>query len=639
MKKITFLHVLTIFTILFFILTFFYHQKAKQTAIENVNVKVEDLLLNYQSFRTYVSKVQKPEIYRLQKENIISKEYFHPEILSSTYSAKGVNEFYNESRIKKGLEPIILKFASDNPRNIKNKTTKEESEILKQFNENSDLKSVKKVIDIDGKSSLYIIKPTKRTTKKCMKCHSQPELAPKGLIKIYGAKNGFYEDVGKIRAILSISYPLQEDLKLATQRANYFTFLTLIIFSILLIIVYKFMKNINNKNKELEVLNNYLDKKVDQRTEELNIEKDHIQKILDRNPNIILLSNGNKLIDVNARFLEFFNIKNLKEFTNKYDCISDFFEKFNNIDFPKNKLIDDMKWCEYLIQNQNNTNIVSIKKDIKLYTFSINASILNEETKDILLSLQDITELKDKEKLIVQQSKMASMGEMLTNIAHQWRQPLSMISTTATSVSMQQEYGMLNDDKINKSMNDINNSAQFLSKTIDDFRNFFEKDKIQVEFCIKDVFAKTLQILDGSFRTNTIEVKLDIDSIKVFGLDSELMQVLINILNNAKDVFNTTKMHDKLLYIKAYKEDENIIISIQDNAGGIPDNIIDKIFEPYFTTKHQTQGTGIGLYMSYEIITKNMNGKLTASNEILTHNDTSNLGAKFKIVIPSNIKE
>ncbi|HIP12576.1 MAG TPA: GHKL domain-containing protein, partial [Arcobacter sp.] len=291
----------------------------------------------------------------------------------------------------------------------------------------------------------------------------------------------------------------------------------------------------------------------------------------------------------------------------------------------------------YLVDNQNKANTVTMKRDEKIHTFSINASILND-TGDILISLQDITELKEKEKLIVQQSKMASMGEMLTNIAHQWRQPLSMISTSATSVSMQQEYGILNDEKLNKSMDDINNSAQFLSKTIEDFRNFFDENKIYSEFEVKDILDKTLQILSGNFRNKAIEIKLEIDELKVFGLDSELMQVLINILNNARDIFEEKELNDKLILIKSYKDGNDIVISIHDNAGGIPENIIEKIFEPYFTTKHQSQGTGIGLYMSYDIITKNMSGKLKATNELINHNDSNRLGAKFEIIIPSNIK-
>ena len=636
MKKFTFTHIVLMFVLLFFMLTFFYYKEARQTALDNVKVKIEDLLLNYQAFRTYVSKVQKPEIYRLQKKKLIDEDYFHPEVLSSTFSAKGVSFFYNELRVSQGLDPIVIRIASNNPRNVSNKASKEESEVLKRFNAN-EIKSFSKIVTVDGKSSLYVARPTIRTTKKCMKCHSDPKIAPQGLIDMYGDVNGFHEEVNKIRALLSISYPIDKDIAISKKRADFFTLITLFIFIILLIIVHRFLKDINSKKEKLEVLNKNLDIKVEQRTEELKVEKDHIQKILDRNPNIILLRNGTYILDVNARFLEFFDINELDDFTKDYDCICEFFVDFNNIEFSDDKTVEGIPWRSYLVDNQNKANTVTMKRDEKIHTFSINASILND-TGDILISLQDITELKEKEKLIVQQSKMASMGEMLTNIAHQWRQPLSMISTSATSVSMQQEYGILNDEKLNKSMDDINNSAQFLSKTIEDFRNFFDENKIYSEFEVKDILDKTLQILSGNFRNKAIEIKLEIDELKVFGLDSELMQVLINILNNARDIFEEKELNDKLILIKSYKDGNDIVISIHDNAGGIPENIIEKIFEPYFTTKHQSQGTGIGLYMSYDIITKNMSGKLKATNELINHNDSNRLGAKFEIIIPSNIK-
>ena len=635
MKRFNFFKIVITFVLLFTVLTYVYYKNTQDTAISNAYIKIDELLLNYQAYRNYVSSVQKEEVYRLQSEDIVNKEYFHPELMSSTFSARGVNDLYNELRKEKGLSPITIRFASDNPRNLNNKTNSKESEILRKFN-NNEITQYSEIIKKDGKDILYYVRPTKRTTAKCMRCHSDPKNAPQGLVEMYGDKNGFYEKRGEIRAILSTTYPLEYDLKLANKTFFLLVFITLFIFITLFFIVYKFTKKLDVEKEKLELLNENLDKEVDNRTNELKKEKDDIKKILDVNPSIIVITNGSDIIDANERFFEFFQYNNLEEFKKEHSCICNYFEYLDNHIFPNDKTINGVNWCVYLTKNNYENHTVSLKKDNNIYYFNLNALYLDDE--NILLTFQNITDIKEKETMLIQQSKMASMGEMLTNIAHQWRQPLSMISTSATSISMQKEYGVLTDDKLLKSMDNINDSAQFLSKTIEDFRNFFEKNKEIKEFKIEEVISQTLKLLEGNFKNNAIDIVLDIDNIEMKGLDSELVQVIMNILNNARDVLQEKELYDKAIQIKAIENNENTIISIHDNAGGIPEEIMEKVFDPYFTTKHQSQGTGIGLYMSYEIITKNMNGELKVSNEILDYNDISRVGAKFELTIPTLVK-
>ncbi len=240
-----------------------------------------------------------------------------------------------------------------------------------------------------------------------------------------------------------------------------------------------------------------------------------------------------------------------------------------------------------------------------------------------------ILESHKKDKILTEQSKLAAMGEMIANIAHQWRQPLSVISTAATGMKMQKEYGCLPDDIFNNTCDAINNNAQYLSKTIDDFKNFIQGDHKKKNFNLKNTIESFLTIVDSSVKTHSIQVEIDLEKdIEINGLENELIQCFINIFNNSKDALKDNLKKNRKVFIKTYLEKDNVIIEIRDNAGGIKDEILNKIFEPYFTTKHQSQGTGLGLHMTYNLIVDGMKGTIIAQND----NEFS--GALFTITLP-----
>jgi C4-dicarboxylate-specific signal transduction histidine kinase len=266
---------------------------------------------------------------------------------------------------------------------------------------------------------------------------------------------------------------------------------------------------------------------------------------------------------------------------------------------------------------------------------------LEKDKLSILGTVQDITENKNLEiekkqndELLYQQSKMAAMGEMIGNIAHQWRQPLSIISTASTGTKLQKEMNCLSDEELYSALVTINASAQYLSTVIDDFKNFFNPSNNKIrEFNIVDTFNKTLNLVKSQFISNNIEVIINIEEFKILSIENELIQVLINILNNSRDVLLTKENQKKLIFINTCSKDNSLYIEIKDNAGGIEENIIGRIFEPYFTTKHKSQGTGIGLYMSKEIIEKHLEGSLFVSNDNYIFEDMEYSGANFKIRI------
>ena len=217
---------------------------------------------------------------------------------------------------------------------------------------------------------------------------------------------------------------------------------------------------------------------------------------------------------------------------------------------------------------------------------------------------EEIAKNREKESHLFQQSKMASMGEMIGNIAHQWRQPLSAISSSVSSLKLQKQLGLATGEEVDKALDKILDTTSYLSNTINDFRDFFKSDKKKELTSLKKVLDATLSILSSTLKNDNIKVFEDISEYELNVFPNEFQQALLNIINNARDALIGNEIGEKYIFIDAGKQNENTVISIYDNAGGIPEDIKEKIFEPYFTTKHQSQGTGIGLYMTGEIIKK-----------------------------------
>ena len=241
-----------------------------------------------------------------------------------------------------------------------------------------------------------------------------------------------------------------------------------------------------------------------------------------------------------------------------------------------------------------------------------------------------VTDSRKKDQILIQQGRQAAMGEMISNIAHQWRQPLNTLALIVQELRM--TYGRVEftqeslDANVNKAMGLINN----MSKTIDYFRNFFKPSKKKCVFKVIQVVDKILKLIEPSLKNMNIDIVVgtskDAEISEIDGYENEYSQVLLNIIINSKDSFETRNLDmQKVITITVYKEDNKSVVTIADNAGGIPEDIIDKVFDPYFTTKGPDKGTGIGLYMAKTIIEKNMGGKLTVRN--------TDDGAEFRIEV------
>ena len=242
---------------------------------------------------------------------------------------------------------------------------------------------------------------------------------------------------------------------------------------------------------------------------------------------------------------------------------------------------------------------------------------------------EEVEKNREKDRFLFQQSRLASMGEMIANIAHQWRQPLSELNITL--YKMNKLYRRQNDGKDVEFEDSYTHAKKIISKmseTIEDFRHFFSPDRQSEDFALSAVAQEAMDIMRGTLEKNDVEIRLDVKvDAHIKGYFNEFSQVLINLINNTIDAFCHNKIKNRLIYIEIdTSEQGDAIIKVCDNAGGIDEAILDKIFEPYFTTKHASAGTGLGLYMSKMIINNSMKGFIVAKN--------CNDGVCFTITIP-----
>ena len=239
-----------------------------------------------------------------------------------------------------------------------------------------------------------------------------------------------------------------------------------------------------------------------------------------------------------------------------------------------------------------------------------------------------------KDRILSQQSKMAAIGEMMENIAHQWRQPLSLITTASSGLKIKKELAILEDKFLLETLDTIIDSATNLSTTIDDFRDFFKPIRDKEEFSIFECCNKTLDLLDSKLKYKNIKIIKNIENINIVAFENELIQVIMSILNNSKDAFGNKKDYLRLIFLDISKDKDKVFIKIKDNAGGIKEDILQKIYEPYFTTKYRSQGVGIALYMCEEIITKHMDGKIESLNRKYMYEGIEYKGLETIITLP-----
>lgn len=269
---------------------------------------------------------------------------------------------------------------------------------------------------------------------------------------------------------------------------------------------------------------------------------------------------------------------------------------------------------------------------------------LQQLNRNLELKVQhEVEQSRQKDQIMFRQSRLASMGEMIGNIAHQWRQPLNAIVLIIQSFQMKRIAGLeLSDAFIDKQVNEGIELASLMSNTIDDFRNFFKPNHREELFSVKETVLYSHKLVQEYYAKSGIEIFLNCtNDVQISGYPNEFSQVIMNLFSNAKDALEESSVEEKFIEVVITKEANNAVISVIDNGGGISDEVQDRMFEPYFTTKHKASGTGIGLYMSKQIIEKQMRGTISGTNLTYTFQNGKRYEqcAIITILVPLEKKE
>jgi len=379
-------------------------------------------------------------------------------------------------------------------------------------------------------------------------------------------------------------------------------------------------------------------KSINIKTDELNAQKEYADMITQINTNAIIAVNSNfEILTFNKSAEKIFGYS-ASEMLNT-QLIDDKIIPMKFLTRHNKGLSDFMRSGK--LKHQNTVfELEAQKKDKTLFPIRISFGAKTEKDgKIVVANIQDISDEKEKDNLIIQQSRYAAMGEMIGNIAHQWRQPLSSISALATGSKIRYKNNLISDDELDETFVKIKEYTVHLSQTIDDFRDFFRNDKTEEIFNIQDVIKKSITLVEASYIENSIKLLFNQkeEELLINGSSSQLSQVFLNILNNAKDVLTENKIENKIVQIEIVKIDSFVVVNITDNAGGIPKEVAAKIYEPYFTTKYKSQGTGIGLFMSKRIVEQLFNGSLSNKNREFTVDDKTYFGASFSIKLPTKL--
>ncbi|MFA7022282.1 sensor histidine kinase [Aliarcobacter sp.] len=342
--------------------------------------------------------------------------------------------------------------------------------------------------------------------------------------------------------------------------------------------------------------------------------------ILDSQPNIIIITDGEKIVTANQQLFNFFpSVKNIDEFRNKYVCICYTFEDMKNDEYLKNRFYDGKNWAEYLFTNNNKSFKVAIKNsNNELRHFSVKASTQKIDSTflitfiDITNEILQIEKEKNEQKLIFQQSKINAIERTLNNIAHHWRQPLSVISTISSGMRLKEELNQLEKNEILESCDKIMLNTKKLSKTIENFSTFFDKDA-KNSSSIVEIINSVISFFETIFEENGIECKFTHNNDLMIECNkNDFTDSILNIIDNSIYALNSEKNLEKKVILIDFSNKE---LSIQDSANGIDEDILPKVFEPYFTTKHNSYGIGLGLYTVHEFFVKTLNLTIQLENK------------------------
>ena len=390
--------------------------------------------------------------------------------------------------------------------------------------------------------------------------------------------------------------------------------------------IMNYYRNLVNVMAELGLKNLNLAREVKNRKkaeESLQESRDYLDNIINTIADPIFVKDReHRMVLVNDAFCSLAG-RSREELVGRAD--SDFFPKYQvDVFWEKDEIV-----LETERENINEEEITDAQGQKRV--FLARKSLYRDLNGDkyIVGIIRDISDLRAKDIMLIQQNRQAALGEMLDHIAHQWKQPINSISLIIQDLELTASEGELTNEHVAETVGKTMALLVHMAQTIEVFRDFYSPEKEKTAFRIKDSIDRVIGFIAPALRLHAIAVELDVDpGLVAVGYSREYSQVLLNILSNARNALVERKVEKPRIKLTAFAEDGKAVVTITDNAGGIPDMDLDRVFEPYFTTRKAAGGTGAGLYMSKSIIEKSMGGTLSAANV--------GGGAQFRIEIPTS---
>ncbi|NOQ32068.1 MAG: DUF3365 domain-containing protein [Helicobacteraceae bacterium] len=567
------------------------HQFAISNSIDNARLMTKQLLAT----RHYLSQVV-PDLN-------IELEGLSPFALAPAYVGTKVSE-------KLFLEDnFYIKQTSELYRNPNNSPDSFESAILKKYITKEIENEYYQIAKLKDKNHLRYTYPL-YIEKACLACHGKPLVEVKketyeALIQDYGDKSFNYK-VGDFRGMISVAINI-DDIDKTTNSIDKKMY---IIFSVLFLIIVVLIL------LELKYIYNPQIARMKEKTEREKEDKEYLDTVIESNNNaIIAIDKDETILTYNKKAQEIFGFTK-EEMIGYKNLLNIIPFKYKNLYTEASALYFQTGKSKGIIGST--LELEALTKDERVIPIRISLGKNNNFNKRIVVAnIIDISKEKQQEKILRQQSRLAQMGEMISMIAHQWRQPLNAISLTSNNLQFKLSMDDVDKDFFKQEIALIDDYSQHLSNTIDDFRGFFDKDKTKEITNISILVENTLEIVKVSVENKDIKIITILNCHKELKTyTSEVKQVILNLIKNAEDILIENEIKQPLISIETIctKDDSHQLI-IKDNAGGIPEDIIDKIFDPYFSTKLEKDGTGLGLYMSKTIIEEHCGGKLSVEND------------------------
>ncbi|WP_421902979.1 c-type heme family protein [Maridesulfovibrio sp.] len=645
--KKKFLQVAGLFVLITMVVWVILFYVARQYVVSQAEDKIKEILLVHKGMHHYVQEIMHPALYKYKNDNEIKKDFYAPELFSSSFIIRNLHGFYNQEKNASGEAELYYKMAANNPRNKVNKADLLEQNLITMFNKNREIKEYRDVVSINGTQYLYVAIPFLENNKGCLTCHGKCEDAPAQLRERYKGAGGYNEELGVIRAVISVRAPLGDELfDISIIGGALFSGVAALIG---LLFFSTRLKGVVNRRtaklkQEIEVRI-----QAEQEVEKL---RNYLSNVIDSMPSqIVGVTPEGIITQWNSGAGSDFGIS-------KEDALG------QNVEQIAPRLADEMEKVRKAIQSRTiqveSKRIRRENGDVHYEDVTVYPLIANG-VEGAVIRIDDVTGRVHLEQVLVQSEKMMSVGGLAAGMAHEINNPLAGILGSAFNIkkrvfsdlksnrSVADECGVhlelvqeyLRKRKVDRMLDSIQESGKRAAAIVDNMLSFSRKSDGQMQlFDLSSLMDRTLELAANDYNLKKFYDFRQIKIIReyqpgmkrVFCDGNEIQQVFLNLFKNGAEAMTEKQYSDTspTFHCRVYEEKGMAVVEIEDNGPGMDEVTCSRIFEPFYTTKAVGRGTGLGLSVSYFIITDQHNGNMAVESDPAE-------GTKFIIRLPIRV--